>query len=192
MTELIIQSGKHQGKKLVITEAEVTVGRDEQCAIRLASNDVSRHHCTLRSAPEGLFVRDLDSRNGTFVNDVQISGETLLKEGDTLRIGPMVFQVPAAKQKKTPAIQTPSAPRASGSAASDEDIASWLSIDDPDPEHAAQEGDTTIIPRLPPAEAAKAPPREPHKTGSYKTVAQEAADVIRKHLEMKKQQNRID
>ena len=41
----------------------------------------------------GIVVKDLESRNGTFINDVPVQGEATLKPGDVLRIGPMVFQL---------------------------------------------------------------------------------------------------
>ncbi len=97
MIELIVQSGKHQGKCLRLpSEGEVMIGRDELCQIRLASSDVSRHHCVLRMTPDGVVARDLDSRNGTYLNETLMEEETLLKPGDILRIGPIVLQVPGA------------------------------------------------------------------------------------------------
>src|SRR5580692_9341199 len=95
MIELIVQSGRHQGKRLLLpAEGEILIGRDEACQIRLASSDVSRHHCVLRITPEGIVARDLDSRNGTYLNETLMEEETLLKPGDILRIGPIVLQVP--------------------------------------------------------------------------------------------------
>ena len=70
------------------------IGRDETCQIRLASSEVSRHHCVLKPTPEGILARDLDSRNGTFLNESLMEDETLLKPGDILRIGPIMLQVP--------------------------------------------------------------------------------------------------
>src|SRR5580658_10371681 len=138
MFELIVQSGKHQGKCLSLpSDGEVIIGRDELCQIRLASSDVSRHHCILKITADGIVARDLDSRNGTYLNETLMEEETLLKPGDTLRIGPIVLQVPGA----------PAAPDRN---ASDDDIASWLSSSE---NIAATEGaeaasgDTTIIPR---------------------------------------------
>ena len=92
MFELIVQSGKHQGKCLQLpSEGEVIIGRDELCQIRLASSDVSRHHCVLKMTAEGIVARDLDSRNGTYLNETLMEEETLLKPGDTLRIGPIIL-----------------------------------------------------------------------------------------------------
>lgn len=185
MIELIVQSGKHQGKHLRLPdEGEVIIGRDESCQIRLASSDVSRHHCVLRSTPEGLIARDLDSRNGTYLNETLMEEETLLKPGDVLRIGPIVLQVPGA-------VAPPK------HAASDDDIASWLSSSEtltPGTGIEASPGDTTIIPR--PAALENVPPSPPtpppasrETPRQFRTVAEEAADIIRRHWESTKQRD---
>jgi len=183
MIELIVQSGKHQGKCLRLpSEGEVIIGRDELCQIRLASSDVSRHHCVLRMTSDGIVARDLDSRNGTYLNEALMDEETLLKPGDILRIGPIVLQVPGA-------------PVMPLRAASDDDIASWLSssenITSGDGAEASS-GDTTIIPRpaaldnIPPPTPAPAANRETPR--QFRNVAEEAADIIRRHWEMVKAQ----
>jgi Inner membrane component of T3SS, cytoplasmic domain len=182
MFELIVQSGKHQGKCLQLpSEGEVIIGRDELCQIRLASSDVSRHHCVLKMTAEGIVARDLDSRNGTYLNETLMEEETLLKPGDTLRIGPIILQVPGA-------------PVAPGRAASDDDIASWLSTSE---NIAATEGteaasgDTTIIPRpaaLDTPAPAPAAPASREAPRHFRSVADEAADIIRRHWEMVKSQ----
>src|SRR5262249_8362141 len=48
-------------------------------------------HCNLTLRGERAFVRDLDSRTGTFLNDRQLRGEIELRDGDFLRVGPLVF-----------------------------------------------------------------------------------------------------
>lgn len=196
MSELIVQSGKHQGKKLKLpADAEVLIGRDENCQIRLASSDVSRHHCAIRQTPEGLIARDLGSRNGTYLNEILMEDEMLLQPGDRLRVGPIIFQVPGAKMDlglSSSSIDPP---------ASDDDIASWLSSDGiktPDGRTAGS-GDTTIIPKMPPAEqdsaelpvagkqsAAKEPPPQREQQRQFRNVAEEAADIIRRHWELVK------
>jgi len=211
MAELIVQSGKHQGKRLILPQdAEIVIGRDEKCQIRLASSDVSRHHCALRQTPEGLLARDLSSRNGTYLNEVLMEEETLLQPGDRLRVGPIVFQVPGAK---TDVRSTPGESAERSDPASDDDIAAWLSQEGlaTADGRVAGPGDTTIIPRLTDTEAdagePDAPAREPVASvpvasvkeketaekeapgkepapRQFRTVAEEAADIIRRHWEM--------
>ena len=144
MFELIVQSGKHQGKCLQLpSEGEVIIGRDELCQIRLASSDVSRHHCVLKMTAEGIVARDLDSRNGTYLNETLMEEETLLKPGDMLRIGPIILQVPGA-------------PAAPVRAASDDDIASWLSTNE---NIAATDGDGGGLRRYDHHSSARSPRR---------------------------------
>ena len=180
MIELIVQSGKHQGKRLRLPdEGEVLIGRDETCQIRLASSEVSRHHCVLKPTPEGILARDLDSRNGTFLNESLMEDETLLKPGDILRIGPIMLQVPG--------------PAAINPRASDNEIAEWLSqegISGSSDSGESAPGDTTIIPR-PAALDTPVPPPAPHRESSprqFRSVADEAADIIRRHWEKVKAQ----
>ena len=179
MPTLIIQSGKHQGKKLVLPDSEVLFGRDEACQIRLASSDVSRQHCALRTAPEGMFVRDLGSRNGTLVNEVPVQGETQLKPGDLLRVGPMLFLVPGKKEESEATAETDS----DGKPAGDDAIAAWLSGDAPVDEEAGP-GETTIIPNLPKSKPSPSkPPKPSRRRKEFDSIADEAADIIRRHWE---------
>jgi predicted component of type VI protein secretion system len=109
MTSLVIESGKHRGKRFSLPEKECVIGRQEGCAIRLTSRDVSKMHCAIQATAEGLVVRDLGSRNGTLVNDVPVTGPTLVRPGETIRIGPMTFRVVASTPKPAPAPEHPPA-----------------------------------------------------------------------------------
>lgn len=170
MAELLIRTGKHQGKKLLISEPEIAIGRDETCKIRVASSEVSRRHCLILNSPNGLVVRDLKSGNGTFVNDQPIEQETVLEPGDVVRIGPLELQVPGKKKA-----QKKSQPETS--IFSEDDIAHWLS--DEDESGPAPGGGTTIIRHDRPA--AVIPPATPRK--QFRSIAEEAADIIRRHWE---------
>ncbi len=181
MIELIVQSGKQQGKRLRLPDdTEVLIGRDESCQIRLASSEVSRHHCVLKPTPEGIIARDLDSRNGTYLNETLMEDETLLKPGDILRVGPIMLQLPGAPTENA--------------RASDNDIAEWLSQEGIGSSEGGESapGDTTIIPR--PAALDNTPlpapsaPRETAAPRQFRSVADEAADIIRRHWEMVKAQ----
>ncbi|MBW3542529.1 MAG: FHA domain-containing protein [Planctomycetes bacterium] len=182
MAELIIQTGKHQGRKLKLpdTTGDVIFGRNEDCQVRLTSAEVSKQHCALRSTPAGLVVRDLGSRNGTFVNEVRIEVETSLRPGDSLRVGNMVFQLAGTSTPK------PRQAAKKGNGLSDDDIASWLS-DDGLPTTGSS--DSTIISTPPqlaaaaaqnPSQSAAARETAAGEPKKFKNVAEEAADVIRR------------
>ncbi len=191
MAELIVQTGKHQGRRLRFSEAEITIGRDDDCQIRLTSVDVSKRHCRLRFADGALSVQDLGSSNGTFVNDVRIDGETRLAPGDRLRIGPMVLEVPAAAKKR--AGDKPAGGKKSDRL-SEEDIASWLT-DDTDHGEVSSADTTVILTAAAPAAAAEtsslavaaaaAGPQDDRK--KFRTIADEAADIIRRWWQMQKE-----
>lgn len=76
-------------------EAEVVLGRDPGCALRLAAEDVSRRHARVAPAEGGHLVEDLGSTNGTFVNGEAI-GARRLASGDRIRVGPFVARYLAA------------------------------------------------------------------------------------------------
>ena len=180
MAVLIILSGKHQGKRLTIPNGEVVIGRDETCQVRLATSEVSRFHCRLSCQGEIVTVRDMDSRNGTLINDVPVQGDTELEPGAILRVGPVSFQLAG---KKGPPSQ--SAPRKN---ASDDSILNWLADED---EEETQAGDTTIIPRKAAArtpepealqEISSETPLPPQK--KFKTVGVEGEDIIQRHFEL--------
>jgi pSer/pThr/pTyr-binding forkhead associated (FHA) protein len=111
---LTITRGLSEGKAFVFHDRTVgAVGRGDDCLLRLPSNlahmDVSRHHCLLTIDPPSIHVRDLGSRNGTYVNGLKIGQrerglppqaasavampERALQEGDELRVGATVFRV---------------------------------------------------------------------------------------------------
>jgi predicted component of type VI protein secretion system len=162
MHSLIVNTGKHKGKKIVLPDREVIIGREETSFIRMTSGEVSRQHCSLSPTGKGLLVRDLGSQNGTIVNDVKIETETLLQPGDKLQIGPIVFELAGAPPAKP---------------AADEDIFGWLSESDTATDF-PNASDTTIVKA---SQVAPAPP--PEQKPKFKTIAEEARDIIRRHRE---------
>ena len=93
MRVLLIRSGRYKGKKLLLPNEEVTIGRDKGCQIRDASEELAERHCSLLPTPEGLRVQDLETEEGTFVNRERIDGPVFMRPGDTLRVGPLLYQL---------------------------------------------------------------------------------------------------
>jgi transcriptional regulator with GAF, ATPase, and Fis domain len=88
--QLVALSGPLNGSALDLTETEISIGRDPSNLIHVDSGSVSRRHCLIMKKESELFIRDLDSLNGTFVNDVPIK-ERQLRKGDKIAIGDSVF-----------------------------------------------------------------------------------------------------
>lgn len=85
------------GREIPLPNGEHLIGRGEECRIRSHSSRVSRQHARVRVTPEHVFVEDLGSRNGTWVQDRRIEGPAELTVGDTVRVGPEVIQLVAAR-----------------------------------------------------------------------------------------------
>jgi len=74
------------------TDASNMIGRGEECGIQANDFSVSRRHARIEYLPDGFHVIDLQSTNGTFVNDTKIVEERLLCDADYLRIGNCIFR----------------------------------------------------------------------------------------------------
>ncbi|KAA3642313.1 MAG: FHA domain-containing protein [Chloroflexi bacterium] len=64
----------------------ITAGRDANCEIVVADRQVSREHARFTYKPDGVYVEDLGSKNGTHVNGQRINQTTLLQDGDVVQI----------------------------------------------------------------------------------------------------------
>ncbi len=69
-----------------------TVGRGPRADFAVEATLLSRVHCRLTSTTDTLVVEDLESTNGTFINERRVS-QAELAEGDRVRIGRVVFEV---------------------------------------------------------------------------------------------------
>lgn len=110
---LTMAEGTPEEKRFVFDRpARVLVGRGEDCGIRLPNefiySDVSRHHCLFEIDPPHVRVRDLGSRNGTFLNGSSIGQRSRklaaefacptaeaveLNDDDAVRVGLTFFRV---------------------------------------------------------------------------------------------------
>jgi pSer/pThr/pTyr-binding forkhead associated (FHA) protein len=80
------------GPDILVEHRLVVVGRAPTCDVRLASLRVSRRHCCLVQEGYSLFVRDLDSTNGTCVNGRRVR-LGCARSGDELSIAATRFRV---------------------------------------------------------------------------------------------------
>lgn len=90
---VIILSGPGAARTIDPCKAGVVIGRHADADVTLQSGAVSRRHARLTWEQGQVFVEDLGSSNGTFVNDSRISGRTRLRPGDLLRIGASVLRL---------------------------------------------------------------------------------------------------
>lgn len=94
------------GEQQLPVDRELNMGRDPGSDVVLDQGGASRQHAKLTPDPEGVWVEDSGSTNGTFVNDERITQAHLLKNGDQLQVGQAVFSLVA---KEPPVVQDPDA-----------------------------------------------------------------------------------
>ena len=87
MPQIRIKTGPQKGKTVQVDGAKpIILGRDAGVTLQVIDKGVSREHAEIFRVGEMIFIRDLGSRNGTFVNE-ELMTEELLREGDIVRIG---------------------------------------------------------------------------------------------------------
>jgi predicted component of type VI protein secretion system len=91
--ELEIVQGRSASNKIKLIDGVTTIGRHDECQLRIKSSQVSRKHCELFEKKGLLLVKDLGSSNGTIVNGKRIKGQRVLEPGDQLTIGPVQLRV---------------------------------------------------------------------------------------------------
>jgi pSer/pThr/pTyr-binding forkhead associated (FHA) protein len=90
---LKVIGGKNDGKEIVISISRFIIGRGETAHLRPASDLVSREHTAIEVKDGRVFIVDLNSRNGTFVNGNKIASSHEAENGDSLRVGRLQFEV---------------------------------------------------------------------------------------------------
>ena len=85
-------TGELTGQEISI-DRDMLVGRHQTADILLQQSEISRKHAAFLLKEQALWLQDLGSSNGTYVNDVQITAETLLKQGDIVQFASIKFSV---------------------------------------------------------------------------------------------------
>ena len=93
---MLLRYEDSEGKthQVELPETGITIGRGIDCDITLEDEKASRMHCGLRFEDNHFLLRDLKSKNGTFLNDEPIETESI-RPGDRFRVGSTVFHVEA-------------------------------------------------------------------------------------------------
>jgi pSer/pThr/pTyr-binding forkhead associated (FHA) protein len=115
MAKLVILNQGMTGRVFELNVEHTAVGRVEDNSFQIADPSVSSHHAEILLRGSDILVRDLNSTNGTFINNDKIA-EAVLKPGQTLRFGQVELKIddgrpvsPAAVPAPAPA--APSAPK---------------------------------------------------------------------------------
>ena len=116
MAKLVIISQVPGGGSFELGAHWATIGRADGNAFQIVEASVSGRHCEVRLHGQELVVRDLNSTNGTFINNEKIA-EAVLKPGQTLRLGQVELKLDTATEASggTPSTPAPGATPAPGS-----------------------------------------------------------------------------
>ncbi len=89
---LVVIYGPDLGHRYELTDNELTIGRDISNSITIDLDNVSRRHARLVQREDKVFLQDLGSTNGTFLNDEEVKGEVPLRSGDLVKVGGAIFK----------------------------------------------------------------------------------------------------
>jgi hypothetical protein len=81
------------GKEYAIIKPETSLGREATNDIQLKDSKVSAKHAMIHLAGDDLTLEDLNSTNGSFINEAQLRGSRPLRAGDQIRLGDTIFTV---------------------------------------------------------------------------------------------------
>ncbi len=108
---LQVVKGRSAFNTLKLIDGVNSIGRHDDCLIRIRSSQVSRRHCEVLTEGDALVVRDLGSSNGTFVNGKRVLGKQVLMPGDVLTIGGVALRVELLRGAAAGAAGAPPTPK---------------------------------------------------------------------------------
>jgi len=91
VARLLLESGGE--RREIHVSGSITVGRERTAGVYLDDKTLSREHTKFYVENGKLFVVDLESKNGTFLNGTQIKNTQPLKPGDRVKVGTAIFTV---------------------------------------------------------------------------------------------------
>ena len=109
MAKLVILTQGLNGRAHELNVDRTTIGRVEDNLFQIAEPSVSSHHCEALLRGSDVVIKDLNSTNGTFINGEKIT-ESVLKPGQTLRLGQVELKLEAEKAVSAPGSAPATAP----------------------------------------------------------------------------------
>jgi len=89
---LVVIYGEEMGRRVRVTAEPLIIGRSPKCEVQIDQESVSRNHCRIRFEGGEFLVCDLDSTNGTYVNDDLVQGEGRIRHGDQIKVGRTILK----------------------------------------------------------------------------------------------------
>lgn len=124
---VLLKKGGSQ-RTIPLPSRVTVIGRRHGCDLLIPLPTISRRHCEISQNGDSLKIRDLDSTWGTFVNGQRVNGETPIKAGDAVRIGPVTFvcQIDGQPAKITAPAEAKAQPKKAPAKAAVDDLTEGL------------------------------------------------------------------
>ena len=90
---LMISQGNQAGLSADLASGVIMIGRGADCQLILEDDYVSTRHARVVSTPDGIYIEDLGSTNGSYVNGQRITAPTTITMADTVRIGKTILKL---------------------------------------------------------------------------------------------------
>jgi diguanylate cyclase (GGDEF)-like protein len=87
----IYPTGRGMGKRFPLGDVPIVLGRGQDCDVQIDEHSVSRRHARIQPASDAYYAYDLQSTNGTYVNEAAVE-KAPLKDGDYLRVGNCIYR----------------------------------------------------------------------------------------------------
>lgn len=89
---VLVKSGFYEGLEVAVDRDWMVIGRGRSADVVIAEPTISRAHAAIGYEPDGFYLQDLGSTNGTMVNGARIERQPL-KPGDVIQMGRLVLGV---------------------------------------------------------------------------------------------------
>src|SRR5919107_2902679 len=90
---LMITQGSQAGQSAELADGVILIGRGADAQLSLDDDYVSTRHARVVSGENGIYLEDLGSTNGSYVNNQRITAPTTVSLSDTIRIGRTVMRL---------------------------------------------------------------------------------------------------
>jgi pSer/pThr/pTyr-binding forkhead associated (FHA) protein len=90
---VMISQGSQAGLSAELAGGVIMIGRSADCQLILDDDYVSTRHARVVATPNGIYVEDLGSTNGTYVNGQRITAPTTITLADSVRIGKTMMKL---------------------------------------------------------------------------------------------------
>ena len=100
MAEVVVELSGKEILRLPLKGPTMTIGRDPTCDLHLDNRALSRRHAQIEKRGAAIWVRDLESQNGTFVNGERIAEPQALNGGDRIAVGRYEVRIDGVEEAK--------------------------------------------------------------------------------------------